>query len=360
MAAVTWISRTRSVCTVLGASALLVLLGGCEAGYYLQAARGQFQLMRAREPVDAVLADPDTSPELRLKLELAGTALAFAEDQLLLPANGSYTEYADLERRYIVWNVFAAPEFSLEPQTWCFPVVGCLAYRGYFHETAAHEFAAKFADNGADIFVGGVAAYSTLGRFDDPLLNTMLGMGDQRLVGLLFHELAHQKLYVKGDTQFNESFATLIEQVGMTRWIESREGPAAVAVYRQGLARHEEVRALIASTRSEFGALYASDQTDIELRAAKAAIVEALRADYAALSADWAGPAPFSGWFSGPVNNASLAAVSVYEDYVPAFSALLRESGGDLEEFYQRSVALGELDVDERRDALLALAGTPE
>ena len=278
----------------------------------------------------------------------------------MLPANGSYAEYADLERRYIVWNVFAAPEFSLEPQTWCFPVVGCLAYRGYFHEAAADEFAAKLADGGADVFVGGVAAYSTLGRFDDPLLNTMLGMGDQRLVGLLFHELAHQKLYVKGDTQFNESFATLIEQEGMTRWIESREGPAAVAVYRQGLALHEEVRALIASAGNELEALYASDQTDSELLSAKAAIIEALRAAYAELSADWAGPAPFSGWFSGPINNASLAAVSVYEDYVPAFAALLSESGGDLEEFYQRSAALGELDVDERRDALLALAPNPE
>jgi predicted aminopeptidase len=235
-------------------------------------------------------------------------------------------------------------------------VVGCLAYRGYFHEAAADEFAAKLSDGGAAVFVGGVAAYSTLGRFDDPLLNTMLGMGDQRLVGLLFHELAHQKLYVKGDTQFNESFATLIEQEGMTRWIESREGSTAVAVYRQGLALHEEVRALIAGAGNELEALYASDQTDSELLAAKAAIIEALRAAYAELSADWAGPAPFSGWFSGPINNASLAAVSVYEDYVPAFAALLSESGGDLEEFYQRSAALGELDADERRDALLALA----
>ncbi len=360
MAVVTAMSRTRSVCTVLGGSALLALLAGCEAGYYLQAARGQFQLMRAREPVETVLADPGTSPELRSKLELAGDALAFAEDHLLLPANGSYTEYADLERRYIVWNVFAAPEFSLEPQTWCFPVVGCLAYRGYFHESAAAEFAAKLVDGGADVFVGGVAAYSTLGRFDDPLLNTMINMGEQRLVGLLFHELAHQKLYVKGDTQFNESFATLIEQEGMRRWIDLRQGPAAVAAYRQGLAQHEEVRALIASARSELQALYASDQTDGERRVAKAAIVAALRANYAELSADWPGPAPFSGWFGGPVNNASLAAVSVYEDYVPAFHALLQQNSGDLAVFYQRSVALGEMEVEQRRDALLALAGNPE
>jgi predicted aminopeptidase len=334
---------------------LLTLLAGCEAGYYLQAARGQFQLMRASESVDTVLADSATSPELRSKLELAGAALAFAEDELLLPANGSYTNYVDLERRYIVWNVFAAPEFLLKPQTWCFPVVGCLAYRGYFHEFAADEFATKLADSGADVFVGGVAAYSTLTRFNDPLLNTMLSMSDQRMVGLLFHELAHQKLYVKGDTQFNESFATLVEREGMMRWIDSRQGLAAVAAYRQDLARHEQVRALIDRPRRELRALYASGQTDIEKRAAKAAILEALQAEYDGLSADWPGPAPFSGWFSGPINNASLAAVSVYEDYVPALHALLQQSSGDLETFYQRSAELAEMELEERRGALLAL-----
>lgn len=350
-------SRPKSIRIVLGGSVLLTLLAGCEAGYYMQATRGQFQLMRASKPVNAVLADSTTSPKLRSKLELAGVALAFAEEELLLPANGSYTKYADLERRYIVWNVFAAPELSLKPQTWCFPVVGCLAYRGYFHKFAADRFATKLADSGADVFVGGVAAYSTLGRFNDPLLNTMLRMNDQRMVGLLFHELAHQKLYVKGDTQFNESFATLIQQEGMMRWIDSRQGLAAVAAYRQDLARHEQVRTLIRRLQRELRALYASGQIDIEKRAGKAAIFEALQAEYGEISADWPEPVPFSGWFSGPINNASLAAVSVYDDHVAALRALFQQSSGDLETFYQRATELAEMELEERRNALLALEG---
>jgi len=350
-------SRPKSIRIVLGGSVLLALLAGCEASYYIQATRGQFQLMRASKSVNAMLADSTTSPKLRSKLELAGGALAFAEDELLLPANGSYTKYADLERRYIVWNVFAAPELSLKPKTWCFPVVGCLAYRGYFHKFSADKFATKLADSGADVFVGGVAAYSTLGRFNDPLLNTMFSMNDQRMVGLLFHELAHQKLYVKGDTQFNESFATLIQQEGMRRWIDSRQGLAAVAAYRQDLVRHEQVRTLIRRLQRELRALYASGQIDIEKRAAKAAIFEVLQAEYGELSADWLEPVPFSGWFSGPINNASFAAVSVYDDHVPALRALFQQSSGDLETFYQRATELAEMGLEERRNALLALEG---
>lgn len=342
---------------VLGVGALLTLLGGCEAGYYLQATRGQLQLMGASKPVNAVLANSATRPELRSKLELARVAIAFAEEELLLPANGSYTKYADLERRYIVWNVFAAPEFSLKPQAWCFPLVGCLAYRGYFHKFAADKFATKLANNGADVFFGGVAAYSTLGLFNDPLLNTMLNMNDQRMVGVLFHELAHQKLYIKGDTQFNESFATLVQQEGMMRWIYSSQGLAAVAAYRKDLARHEQVRTLIRRVQRQLGVLYASGKIDIEKRAAKAAIFETLQAEYGELSADWPAPVPFSGWFSGPLNNASLAALSVYDDQLPALRALLQRSSGDLEVFYQQVTELAKMELEERRGALLALEG---
>jgi len=314
-------------------------------------------LMRASKPVNAVLADSATSSKLRSKLELAGVAIAFAEEELLLPANGSYAKYADLERRYIVWNVFAAPELSLKPQAWCFPVVGCLAYRGYFHKFAADKFAAKLAKNGADVFVGGVAAYSTLGRFNDPLLNTMISMNDQRMVGLLFHELAHQKFYVKGDTQFNESFATLVQQEGVMRWIYSRQGLAAVAAYRQDLARHEQAWTLIRRLQRQLQALYSSDQIDIEKLAAKAAILEAVQVEYLELSADWPEPVPFSGWFSGPINNASLAALFVYDDHVPALRALLQQSSGDLDAFYQQVTELAKMELEERRDALLALEG---
>jgi predicted aminopeptidase len=185
----------------------------------------------------------------------------------------------------------------------------------------------------------------------------MLSMNDQRMVGLLFHELAHQKLYVKGDTQFNESFATLIQQEGMMRWIDSRQGLAAVAAYRQDLARHEQVRTLIRRLQRELRALYASGQIDIEKRAAKAAIFEALQAEYGEVSADWPEPVPFSGWFSGPINNASLAAVSVYDDHVAALRALFQQSSGDLETFYQRATELAEMELEERRNALLALEG---
>jgi len=189
----------------------------------MQAARGQLDVMSKREPIDKLIEAPDTPEELAARLRLVSEARQFAIDELLLPDNDSYRSYADLGRDYVVWNVFAAPEFSLDPKTWCFPIAGCVAYRGYFSEDAARRKADQLAEDGLDVAVGGVPAYSTLGRFDDPVLNTMMHWEDADLVATIFHELAHQVLYVKNDSAFNESFATTVEEIGIERWLTSRD-----------------------------------------------------------------------------------------------------------------------------------------
>src|SRR5688572_22417199 len=210
------ISRVLLVLLAAGA------LSGCGTMYLVQAARGQMQLMNERRPIPQVVADPDTSETLRAKLMEVGAARDFASEVLGLPENGSYRSYADLGRSYVVWNVVATPEFSVEPKRWCFPVAGCVAYRGYFSEAAAKKFAAKLRSQGYDVVVGGVPAYSTLGRFADPVLNTMLGYGDVDLAAIIFHELSHQVVYIPGDSAFNEAFAVAVEQAGLQRWLAFR------------------------------------------------------------------------------------------------------------------------------------------
>ena len=197
-------------------------LGGCGTLYVAQAARGQIQILNSREPISKVLADPRTGPELRKRLEEVRAAREFAWRELGLPNNKSYTSYADLKRDYVVWSVVATQEFSVDPQEWCFPFVGCVAYRGYFRERSAQEFAARLREQGYDAIVGGVPAYSTLGKFNDPILNTMMGYGDDELASIMFHELSHQVFYVAGDTAFNEAFAVAVEQEGLARWLKFR------------------------------------------------------------------------------------------------------------------------------------------
>ncbi len=334
-----------------------LLLGACSPAYYWQAVTGQMDLLRRREPVSELLADPATDPKLRERLQQVTQMLDFAHAELSLPDNGSYRFYAQIDRPYVVWNVFAAPELSLELRRWCYPVAGCVAYRGYFRQQAAQDLAHRLASGGDDVFVGGVPAYSTLGRFKDPLLNTMLELSSQQLAGLLFHELAHQRLYLRGDTAFSESFAMAVEQEGVDRWLAAHGDRHERERFHRWHERRSQVQLLLQSARNRLQAVY-EDEADIaEKRRCKARIFDTLRADYQQLRASWSSPPYFDGWFDERLNNASLGALATYDEYVPAFRALLRANDGDFTRFFELVEALAKLEPDVRRARLMALAG---
>jgi len=332
----------------LAALALSVsTLAGC--GYYGQSIRGQWEVISQRHPIERLLADPQTPEDLRQRLRLAQRMRDFASRELALPDNGSYRSYADLGRPYVVWNVFAARPLELRLKTWCFPVAGCVGYRGYFSEQAARTFAAGLRAQGLETWVTGIRAYSTLGWFDDPLLNTVIDLPAARLAGLMFHELAHQRLYVKGDTAFNEAFASTVEEEGVRRWLArfgDRRQRRDDALFRQ---RRDAFVNLVTAARDRLAALYAEAIPEAEKRRRKAVLIEALRADYAALRREWNGYAGYDAWFEGPLNNPQLAAVTTYRDGVPAFQRLLAEAGGDLAAFYDRAEAMGEWPAQRRR-----------
>jgi len=332
-------------------AAALPVLGGC-SGYLLQAAAGQAEILRARRPVAEVMADPATDPAVRMRLQEAGAALDFAHRELALPDNGSYRQYAELGRPHVVWNVFAAPEFSLDLQTWCFPVAGCVGYRGYFAEDAARGFAAGLAAEGRDVLVAGAAAYSTLGWFRDPLLSTFIGRKGADVPALVFHELAHQRVYIAGDTQFSESFATLVEQEGMLRWLAARGEDRLACRYLASLEREAQVQALLAGTRGRLRRIYAGTDDEAARRAAKEREFAALRAAYAGLRASWSGPPDFDAWFNGTLNNAALGAAAAYDGLVGTLRVILDSEGGDLPAFYRRIERLARLDRAERTAAL--------
>ncbi len=327
------------------------LLAGC-AGYYLQAVAGQAELMRARVPVAEVLADPATPATLKQQLRTVEEALLFARVELALPPTRSYRQYADLGRPYVVWNVFAAPEFSLQPREWCYPVAGCTTYRGWFSEERARRYADRLEAAGDDVFVGGVAAYSTLGWFADPVLNTMLGDNVEELAGLLFHELAHQKFYVPGDTLFNEGFATLVEEEGTRRWLASRNESAALCAVDVRRWRRAAVLGIVAELRTRLAVVYGGEGPSNLRRQQRAALFDEARASYARLRTDWPQPPWFDSWFEPGLNNARLAALSAYEDYVPAFRLLLAREDGDLPRFYARARELGDLEPVARDQAM--------
>ena len=333
------------------------LLNGCTSlGYYGQLAQGQWQLLRARQPVDQVIADPASRPQLRARLQHAEQARVFASEHLKLPDNRSYRVYADLGRPYVVWNVFATPELSLQPVTHCFPIAGCVAYRGYYQQGAARGAAALMREKGLDVYLGGVEAYSTLGWFDDPILSSMVGWGDERLATLIFHELAHQRFYVQDDTEFNESFATFVEQEGTRQWRQAR-GLAAIE-NGQGQQRDQFIRLVLAS-RERLQTIYAGPLDDAHKRAAKQAEFERLRREYRDVrDRQWAGDKRYDAWMYGPMNNAKLLPFGLYDQWVPAFAAVFREVGGDWTRFYERVEGLGRLPVEQRKQALARLAAS--
>ncbi len=323
----------------------------CSVPYYAQAVRGQMELLRKRTPIDTVLARHDTDPELARQLTQVQRIRDFATAELGLPDNDSYRSYADLDRRFVVWNVVATEEFAVEPTRWCFLFVGCLSYRGFFKQPAAQRFASRLDERGLDTFVGGVTAYSTLGYFADPVLNTMLARGEGYVAGLIFHELAHQQLFVKGDSAFSEAFATVVEEHGTMRWLATRSDPEPLAEYRARLRRRDDFAALVAQQQARLKALYATPLSEPRMRAAKAAAFDTLRQEYVALRAAWGGAADYDGWFAQDLNNAHLAAVATYREWVPFLNDQLREAGS-LARFYARAEALAELDPAERQARL--------
>lgn len=330
----------------------LTQASGCSPSYLIQATAGQMAIVRARRPISEVLADPATPSALRQKLEGAEGALNFAHESLALPDNGSFRQYVELHRPYAVWNVFAAAEFSLSLQTWCFPVAGCVAYRGYFEEQRAREFAHGLSARGDDVYVGGAAAYSTLGFFRDPLLSSVMPLPDAALAGLIFHELAHEQLYVPGDTVFNESFATLVEQEGTIRWLRSRNDSVGLCAFTQGLDREREVQRLLGETRVRLVAIYESAAPRDDLRVAKAAEIARLRERYRELRSAWRQPPYFDGWFEGPINNATLGALAAYDQLVGTLRVILQGEGGDLPAFYRRAARLARLRAADRAEVL--------
>lgn len=324
-------------------------LGGC---YLLQSAAGQLQLMSKRKPIAQVIANPATPSAVRSQLETVSKIREFASRQLRLPDNGSYRSYADIGRPYVVWNVVAAPEFSLKPKEWCYPIVRCVAYRGYFVEPRARRFADRLRSHGLDVTVDGVAAYSTLGHFDDPVLNTMLGWNDVELASIIFHELTHQMIYLPNDADFDEALAVTVEEEGVRRWLESLGRDGDLERYRRQQQHFAVVLDLLTRTREELRTLYASGLAPVEMRRRKAAIFAGLRDGYQRLELDWGGHAPFGEWFEGAINNAHLASIATYYGCVPGFRRELRAAGGDLTAFYARVRTLAKMGQKER-DALL-------
>jgi len=329
----------------------LPLLAGCAAGYYLQAAQGQLEVWLERRPIDEVLADPSQPAWLKARLKRALMIRRYASDHLALPDNGSYRSYADLGRSAAVWNVFAAPAFSLEPYRWCYPLIGCASYRGYFRRSAAQQEAQRLAAAGYDTFVAAIPAYSTLGWFDDPLLNTVIRWEETRLAGLIFHELAHQVVYVRDDTTFNESFASAVERLGVDQWLRQRGRPEQRADYARYLRHRDQFHALLHRYRQRLAARYAEGGDEATLRRAKAALFAALKADYQALKADWGEGPYFDGWFRLPLNNARFVPLQDYTALLPAFLCLRRASP-DWPAFYDRVRTLAELPAETRRRRL--------
>ena len=340
----------------LAAACLALLLNGCaNIGYYLQSVGGQLDIWRRERAIEEVIGDPAAPAALKKKLAQALRIRDFASRELGLPQNHSYRRYADVERPFVVWNVFAAPEFSVEPVQWCFMFAGCVGYRGYFDKTDADRFAADLADRGHDVFVGGVPAYSTLGWFSDPVLNTFIRYPDPEVARLIFHELAHQVVYVRDDSVFNESFAVVVEQEGVRRWLALHGGTQDKTTFERMQEYREGFTRLIGSYREQLEALYRSRLAPGVMRERKAQLFDGLGRDYENLKAGWGGFGGYDRWFAQRPNNAQIASLAIYTQQVPAFQALLRQQGGELARFYAAVKELAALPKEERTARLRQL-----
>ena len=338
---------------VLLALASLFLCACSGLRYYGQAVRGQSQLLARQRAIGTVIRDPATTPQLAARLRLALQARRFAVQQLALPDNRSYTRYVALQRPYVVWNVFATPRYSVDAVKHCFPIAGCVGYRGWFRESAAQADAARLRVRGDDVWVGGVSAYSTLGWFADPILSSMLGGDDDELSSTIFHELAHQLVYVKGDTAFNESFATFVQTEGLRQWRQSRGLPAP-----DGRARllHDDFTRLVLDLRERLRTLYASGVDEAAMAAGKQREIAAFRARYRQWQQREQPPTErFAAWVAQPINNARLLPFGLYDRWAPAFAVLFRRAGRHWSGFYTSVRALARQPQEQRTHALQIL-----
>jgi predicted aminopeptidase len=353
--------------------AIGLVITGCRTfGFYRQAIKGQYQIVTSQEKIETLIAEPQTPVRLKEKLVLVQKLRAFASADLRLPVDGHYQKYVDIHRPFVVWNVEAAPEFSLEPKTWWYPFVGRLDYRGYFAEPGATNYAQALRERGYDISVGGVAAYSTLGWFKDPVLNTFVFDPEPDLAETIFHELGHQRVFASGDAHFNEAFATIVGQEGAQRWLRAKGDTNACAAYQAELRRTDQFVALVAGARKELELLYGDVRTETgaikanprkagerppDLRSRKQDILDKLRRNYRRLrDTEWNGDGAYDAWFAHGLNNAKLNTVAQYYDLLPAFRRLLELNGNDLEKFYQASERLAKQPKKERDAALSSLA----
>ena len=343
---------------------ILVIFGltGCSTiSFYWQALNGQAEILNKMRPIESVIQDRATKPELKQRLATLLAIRDYASKELKLPDNKSYRNYADLKRPFVIWNVFATTEFSTELTQWCFPIAGCVNYRGYFSKENAATFAKNLSKGMTDAFVGGVPAYSTLGYFNDPILNTFVNYPEVELARLLFHELAHQVVYVKDDSMFNESFATAVEQAGIDRWLESQWPKATPAGrglsgdWQAAQQRRADFQALVLKYQARLKSLYATELSNEAKRLAKQQTFRDLRDEYQSLKQSWGGFAGYDRWFRQELNNAHLASIAIYNEMVPAFLALLTNEHGDFEKFYDAAKRVAKMEKDARTAYLKSL-----
>jgi predicted aminopeptidase len=332
---------------------VVMALSGCaDLGYYLHVANGQFDLVSKQRSIEQLLADEQSPADLKKQLKLVLKIRGFAFNQMHLPESGSYSQYADLGRPWVVKNLFAASEFSTTGISWCYPIAGCARYRGFFDEARLREFADDLEQQGHDVYITSVAAYSTLGWFDDPVLNTFVFSSETRLVGLIVHELAHQRLYVEDDSRFNESFASAVEQIGVERWLLSRNDTEMLRRYLMRKSNRHQVVELIRQARQQLAELYAMDLATEHMRRRKQQLIADLKQRYSDLSDGFEVKDGFGAWFERDINNAQLLSVSTYHDWVPAFLEIYRDAQEDLPRFYARVERLGELESEPRQRCL--------
>ncbi len=333
---------------------IMCAASGCSSlGYYTQSINGQLEILVKRQPIEQLINENRLPPETIGQLKQVREIRSFAINDLGLPDNISYMHYADLGRNFVVWNVFATPELSLQSREWCYLIAGCLSYRGYFSEHAAHTYGNELKAQGFDVFVGGVAAYSTLGWFADPVLNTMLQRGDAYLAKVIFHELAHQRVYIKNDTEINEAFADTVADVGMRRWLANNKS-YPYEEFAKTQKQEDEFVELVMRYRNQLDNLYKSETPDTQKRLSKSVIFEQMIDEYRQTQTGQDGPDRYASWFATGLNNAKLMAVVTYRKYLPGFKKMLLAVDNNLERFYQLAEQLGHCSHEQRRDILLS------
>jgi predicted aminopeptidase len=340
-------------------SLVLTSTGCAQLSYYAQATQGQLGLVASAKHIDQWLADPKVSDQLKQRLTRTKKIRKFAVQELDLPDNGSYTRYAELNRPYVVWNVIATPELSMKPVQWCFPIAGCVDYRGYYRKEDAQRFAHDLRSQGYEVRVSGVPAYSTLGWFDDPVLSTFIAYPEAEVARMLFHELAHQVAYAPGDTPFNESFATTVESIGVEQWLDKHGNPDSRERYREFRQRKLDFIDLLTQHRQRLEEVFATDISDDEKRNQKALVITSLKQAYHQIKDEkWGGYSGYDQWFNEPITNAHFVLVATYEELVPAFQALHAKSGS-MKKFYANVQAMAKQDKARRRERLALLLGMP-